>query len=53
VKRIIILLVVTILGGVGWSLGARLNLGMAWLLSSAGSLFGVYIGWRIAHAYLD
>ncbi|HVC36884.1 MAG TPA: hypothetical protein VNF46_00630 [Gammaproteobacteria bacterium] len=52
-KRIIILLAVTILGGVGWELGTRFGFGMAWLLSSAGSLIGVYIGWRIGRAYLD
>ncbi|MGA9854939.1 MAG: hypothetical protein WBR29_06665 [Gammaproteobacteria bacterium] len=52
-KRIIILLAVVILGGVGWTLGAHLGLGMAWLFSSAGSLIGVYIGWRISRAYLD
>jgi len=52
-KRIIILLAVTILGGIGWTLGAHFGLGMAWLLSSIGSLIGVYIGWRINRAYLD
>ena len=52
-KKIIILLAVTILGGAGWELGQRFGLGMAWFLSSIGSLVGVYIGWRIGHAYLD
>jgi len=52
-KRIIILLAVTILGGIGWTLGARFGLGIAWLLSSIASLIGVYIGWRINRAYLD
>lgn len=52
-KRIIILLAVTIIGGIGWALGTRFGIGMAWLLSSAGSFIGVYIGWRINRAYLD
>jgi hypothetical protein len=53
VKKIIILLAVAILGGIGWALGTRFGLGMAWLFSSAGSLLGVYVGWRINRAYLD
>ncbi|MDE2090335.1 MAG: hypothetical protein KGJ08_00350 [Gammaproteobacteria bacterium] len=52
-KKIIILLAVTILGGIGWTLGARIGLGTAWLLSSVGSFMGVYIGWRINRTYLD
>ncbi len=51
-KKVIILLAVTILGGVGWEMGAYFGLGMAWFLSSVGSLVGVYIGWRIGQAYL-
>ncbi|MGH8378111.1 MAG: hypothetical protein ACRER7_04075 [Gammaproteobacteria bacterium] len=52
-KRIIIVLAVTILGGIGWTFGRRFGLGPAWLLSSIGALAGVYIGWRIGRAYLD
>ena len=52
-KGIIILLAVTILGGVGWALGSHFGIGTAWLLSSIGSLIGVYVGWRINRAYLD
>ncbi len=51
-KKIIILLAVTILGGVGWALGAHIGVGTAWFFSSVGSLIGVYIGWRIGQAYL-
>jgi hypothetical protein len=47
------LLCMIILGGVGWSLGARVGLGSAWLLSSLGAILGVYLGWRIGRAYLD
>jgi hypothetical protein len=52
-EKIIILLAVTILGGVGLGLGKHIGLGIAWFLSSIGSLVGVCIGWRIERAYLD
>ncbi|MGH8283640.1 MAG: hypothetical protein ACRESE_07315 [Gammaproteobacteria bacterium] len=52
-KRLIMLLAVIILSGIGWALGQRFGLGLAWLLSSVGALAGVYIGWRIGRAYLD
>ncbi len=52
-KKIIMLLAVAILGGIGWTLGAHAGLGAAWLLSSIGSLIGVYVGWRVNRAYLD
>ena len=41
----------TTLGGyAGWALGDNLGLGFGWafLFSSAGSLFGVYAGWKLA-----
>ena len=41
----------TILGGyAGWALGDTLGLGFAWsfVLSSAGSLAGVFAGWKVA-----
>ena len=52
-KKLIMLLAVIILGGVGWNLGMHFGFGIAWLLSSIASLIGVYIGWRIGRAYLD
>ncbi len=47
------MLAVTILGGVGWALGVHIGMGSAWLLSSVGSLVGVYVGWRVNRAFLD
>ncbi|MGA9853038.1 MAG: hypothetical protein WBR15_08920 [Gammaproteobacteria bacterium] len=52
-KKLIMLLAIFILSGIGWTLGQRFGLGVAWLLSSIGALAGVYIGWRIGRAYLD
>ncbi|MDD3179449.1 MAG: hypothetical protein PHQ04_03770 [Opitutaceae bacterium] len=37
------------LGGyVGWFLGDRFGFGVAFVLSSIGSLVGVYLGWKLA-----
>lgn len=52
-KKLILLLCVVILSGVGWALGARAGLATAWVLSSLGAVIGVYLGWRIGRAYLD
>lgn len=40
----------TILGYAGWFLGDALGLGFGWafVLSSIGSLVGVYVGWKLA-----
>lgn len=52
-KKLILLLCVVILSGVGWTVGARAGVVTAWLLSSLGAVIGVYLGWRIGRAYLD
>jgi hypothetical protein len=43
----------TILGSIGWWLGSYVGIMTAFLLSSAGSLAGVYVGWRIYQEYLS
>lgn len=48
-----IFLGMTILGSVGWWLGAYIGFTTAFLLSGVGSLAGVYIGWRINRDYLS
>jgi hypothetical protein len=41
------------LGGyVGWILGEHIGLMTAFAVSSAGSLLGVYAGWKVARQYL-
>ena len=52
-KKLILMLCVIVLGGIGWTLGARAGVASAWLLSSLGAVIGVYLGWRIGRAYLD
>lgn len=53
VKKLILLLCVVILSGIGWTVGARAGMVTAWLLSSLGAVIGAYLGWRIGRAYLD
>ena len=52
-KKLILLLCVIVLSGIGWTVGTRAGLATAWLLSSLGAVIGVYLGWRIGRAYLD
>jgi hypothetical protein len=39
-------------GYVGWVLGEHVGLMTAFLVSSLGSLLGVYAGWKMAREYL-
>jgi hypothetical protein len=39
-------------GYAGWVLGEPLGLMWAFVLSSVGSLAGVYAGWKVARTYL-
>jgi hypothetical protein len=43
----------TVGGYVGWWLGEFVGLMTAFLVSSAGSLVGVYLGWLVARRYLE
>ena len=43
----------TVMGWVGWWLGEKVGFMTAFLLSSAGSMAGVYLGWRFYHDYLE
>ncbi len=40
-------------GWIGGWIGSHIGLWTAFLLSSAGSIIGVYLGWRIARDFLD
>lgn len=50
-----ILIATTILGSAGWWLGDHFGFGLmtTYLLSSVGSLAGVYAGWRVHRDYLS
>jgi hypothetical protein len=52
-KKIILLLSITLFSWLGWWLGAYIGIMTAWLLGFAGSLLGVVIGVRFNQAYLD
>lgn len=51
--RLLILIGLTIGGWLGWWLGAKLGLTTAFILSSIGSIGGVYLGWRINRDYFE
>ena len=48
--KLCILVGTTIGGYAGWALGDALGLGFAWsfVISSVGSIAGVYYGWKLA-----
>jgi hypothetical protein len=52
-NKIIYLLTTSILGAIGWALGMRIGTGTAWVLSSIGSIAGVFVGWKIIRNYLE
>ena len=43
----------TVLGYIGWWMGAKVGLMTAFALSSIGSVAGIYVGWRIDRDYLS
>jgi len=46
-NKLCIFIGMTVLGSVGWWLGAKIGLMSGFFLSGIGSLVGVYLGWRI------
>lgn len=50
-NRLLIFLGMTVLGWVGWWIGAKAGFAAAFILSGVGSMAGVYVGWRIARDY--
>jgi hypothetical protein len=50
VTKLCIFVGTTVAGYAGWALGEALGLGFGWsfILSSVGSLLGVYAGWKLA-----
>lgn len=53
VTRLLYIIGLTIGGWLGWWGGAQVGLTTAFILSSIGSVAGVYVGWRIHRDYLD
>jgi len=52
-KKLILLISITIFGWIGWLLGAYVGIMTAYVVSVIGSLFGVYVGVRINQNYLS
>jgi hypothetical protein len=52
-KKIILLIAITLCGWFGWMLGDSFGIMIAYLLSFAGSLVGVVLGVIINQRYLD
>jgi hypothetical protein len=48
--NLIILLVSSITGSIGWWLGAYINLEFAFVLSTIGSIVGIFYGWKWSRA---
>ena len=52
VQKLCIFIGMTAGSWVGWLLGDRFGMMTAFLISSLGSMVGVYLGWRIHRDYL-
>lgn len=52
-NKLCIFVGMTVLGWIGWWIGARIGFMTAFILSGIGSILGVYVGWRINRDYLD
>ena len=53
VNKLCIFVGMTVFSLIGWWLGEQVSFTMAFVLSSVGSLLGVYIGWRINRDYFE
>jgi ABC-type lipoprotein release transport system permease subunit len=49
--KLSIFVVSTVLGYVGWFLGNPLGFGWAIVISGIGSIYGVYLGWKIGRRF--
>ena len=50
--KLLIFVGINLGGYVGWELGERFGMMTAFLLSSAGSVAGVFAGWWVARKYV-
>ena len=51
-NKLCIFIGVTVFGWLGWWIGARFGVMTGYVLSSLGSIVGVYVGWRINRDYM-
>jgi len=52
-KKLILLITITIFSWIGWWAGEHMGIMTAYVISFIGSLFGVYVGVRINQEYLN
>jgi hypothetical protein len=52
-RKLCILLGITILGWAGWWLGEKIGIMTAFLVSGVGSMVGAWLGWRISRDYFE
>ena len=50
-KKLCILVGMTVFGWTGWWLGSKIGFATGYVLSGIGSMLGVYVGWRINRDY--
>lgn len=50
--NLIILIVSSVTGSIGWWVGSLISMEFAFLLSTVASIVGVYYGWKLSRAYL-
>ena len=51
--RLFIFLGMFLGGWIGWWIGGHIGIWTAYLLGSAGSIIGVYVGWRIGRDFME
>jgi len=52
-NKLCIFVGMTVLGWLGWWLGAKVGLMTAFTVSSIASLLGVFVGWKVNRDYLS
>jgi hypothetical protein len=52
-NRLCIFIGMIVFGRIGWWIGARFGFMTGLVVSSIGSMVGVYVGWRINRDYLS
>jgi hypothetical protein len=51
-KKLCIIIGITVFGWIGWWIGAKIGFTTAYVLSILASMAGVYVGWRVYRDYL-
>jgi len=50
-NKLCIFIGMTVLGWLGWWLGAKIGIMTAFIFSSIGTFVGIYLGWKINQDY--